>query len=69
LVQDLHFHEAFAATKVSILMVRAAHMLIAAGALPPESPMAVNNPALHVLAATLGVEAPCGETISYIGNR
>lgn len=68
-VENLQYLEVFAATKLAILMVRAAHMLIAAGLLPPDSTMALNNPGAKVLSDTLGFGALEGDTVSYIGNR
>ena len=50
-------------------MVRAAHMMIAAGLMPPDAPMAFNNPASQLLAKTLDLPAPTGTAVSFIGNR
>ena len=68
-VRNLHFYEAFAGLRLSILMVRAAHMMIAAGLMPPDAPMAFNNPASQLLAKTLDLPAPTGAAVSFIGNR
>lgn len=68
-VRDLHFYEAFAGLRLSILMVRAAHMMIAAGLMPPEAPMAFSNPASQLLAKTLDLPAPTAPSVSFIGNR
>ncbi|HTK63046.1 MAG TPA: phosphotransferase family protein [Pseudonocardia sp.] len=68
-VRDIEYYEAFAGTRLSILMVRAAHMMISAGLLPPDATMALNNPALQLVAKLLGLPAPSGEAVSFIGNR
>lgn len=68
-VRNLHFYETFAALRAAILMVRAAGMLIKAGLVPPDSAMAINNPASQLLAAAIGVAAHEGETTSFTGNR
>ncbi|MCX2930015.1 phosphotransferase family protein [Mycobacterium sp. CVI_P3] len=66
---DIDYYEILAATKLSIIMVRAAHMMIAMGLMPADSPMALNNPASQLLAKLLGLSAPTGETATFIGNR
>jgi aminoglycoside phosphotransferase (APT) family kinase protein len=66
---DVDYYEILAATKLSIIMVRAAHMMIAMGLMPADSPMALNNPASHLLAKLLGLSAPTGQTATFIGNR
>lgn len=68
-VKHLHFYEAFSGLRLSILMVRAAHMMIAAGLMSPDAPMAFNNPASQLLAKTLDLPAPTGAAVSFIGNR
>ena len=67
--RDLHYYEAFAATRLSILVVRAAGLMIGAGLLPADSQMAFVNPATNLLADLLGLPAPEGEAAYYIGNR
>jgi aminoglycoside phosphotransferase (APT) family kinase protein len=68
-LQNVDYYEVLAGTRLAILMVRAAHMMIAAGLLPPDSPMALSNPASQLVATLLGLSAPTGETTSFIGNR
>ena len=68
-VQDLHYYEVLAGTRLAILMVRAAHLLIGAGLLPPDAPMALSNPASKLVAELLGLPAPDGAVTSFIGNR
>lgn len=67
--ENLDYYEVLAATKLSAIMVRAAHMMIAAGLLPADAPMALSNPASQLLAKLLGLPAPQGATTSFIGNR
>jgi aminoglycoside phosphotransferase (APT) family kinase protein len=66
---NLAYYEVLAATKLSIIMVRAAHMMISMGLLPPDSPMALSNPASQLLAHLLNLPAPTGLSTSFIGNR
>jgi aminoglycoside phosphotransferase (APT) family kinase protein len=68
-VQNLEYYEAFAALRLSILMCRAGHLMIAAGALPPDNPMPVSNPASQLLATLLGLPAPDGAAVNFVGNR
>jgi aminoglycoside phosphotransferase (APT) family kinase protein len=68
-LRNLDYYEVLAGTRLAIIMVRAAHMLISVGALPPDNPMALNNPASQLVAKLLGLPAPSGDTTSFIGNR
>ncbi|EHN11033.1 putative phosphotransferase [Patulibacter medicamentivorans] len=68
-VRDIDFYEVWAATRLSSIMHRAGNMMIAAGMLPPDAPMKLNNPASQLLAKLIGFEAPTGEAQSFIGNR
>ena len=68
-VKHIDFYEAFAALRLSVLMVRAGRLMIAAGALPPDNPMPFSNPASQLLAKLLGLPAPAGEAASFVGNR
>jgi aminoglycoside phosphotransferase (APT) family kinase protein len=68
-VRDIDYYEIFAGTRLAIIMVRAAHMMINSGLLPPDATMALNNPASQLVAKLLGLPAPSGETVSFIGNR
>ncbi|MGJ6122358.1 phosphotransferase family protein [Mycolicibacterium sp. Y3] len=63
------YYEVLAATKLSIIMVRAAHMMISMGLLPADSPMALSNPASQLLAQLLELPAPTGLTTTFMGNR
>lgn len=68
-IKNVHYYEVFAGTRLAIIMVRAAHMMISAGLLPPEAPMALSNPASQLVAKMLDLPAPTGVTTSFIGNR
>lgn len=68
-LKDIDYYEVFAGTRLAIIMVRAAHMMIAAGLLPPDAPMALSNPASQLVAKLLDLPAPVGATTSFIGNR
>jgi aminoglycoside phosphotransferase (APT) family kinase protein len=68
-VKHIDFYEAFAGLRLSILMHRAGNMMIAAGLLPPDAPMKLNNPASQLLAKLVGLPAPEGSAQSFIGNR
>ena len=68
-VHNLDYYEVLAGTRLAILMVRAAHLMIAAGLLPPDAPMAQSNPASQLVAKLLDLPAPAGATTSFIGNR
>lgn len=68
-LKNVDYYEIFAGTRLAIIMVRAAHMMIAAGLLPPDAPMALSNPASQLVAKLLGLPAPTGVTTSFIGNR
>jgi aminoglycoside phosphotransferase (APT) family kinase protein len=68
-LDDLHYYEVLAALRLSILMHRAGNLMIAAGQLPPDSPMRLSNPASHLLARLLNLPAPVGEAQSFAGNR
>lgn len=68
--QYVDFYEAFAALRGSIIMARLAHMMIAAGMLPPDAEMVYNNPATRVLAALCGLPAPLGVGMTgHVGRR
>jgi aminoglycoside phosphotransferase (APT) family kinase protein len=68
-VENLHFYEVFAALRLALLMVRAAHLMKTAGFLPPESEMAIDNPASQILAELLGLPAPSSAgTTSFFGS-
>jgi aminoglycoside phosphotransferase (APT) family kinase protein len=68
-VKYLQFYEAFAYVRLSVAMIRAARMLIAGGALPPDAGMEFNNPATRLLAEVTGVQSPTEDSQYFIGNR
>lgn len=68
-VPHVDYYEVFAAVRLSALMHRAGNLMIEVGLLPPDAPMKFNNPASQLLAKLIGVEAPTGESQSFIGNR
>ncbi|HEX3716166.1 MAG TPA: phosphotransferase family protein [Trebonia sp.] len=60
--------EVYGGLRFAALMNRAGNMLVDAGALPAEDTMAVNNPATHLLAGLIGVEAPEGTATSFLNS-
>jgi aminoglycoside phosphotransferase (APT) family kinase protein len=66
---NVDYYEAFAALKLSMMMVRAGVLMIGAGKLPADSRMPVNNPAANILAGLLGLPAPAGESDFFVGKR
>ena len=68
-VRNIDYYEALEGTRLAIFMVRAAHMMIPAGLLPPDSLMAQNNPASHLVTQLLGLPAPKGATVSMFHHR
>lgn len=68
-VADLHWFEVLAGVRMTILVARAATLMKAAGHIPPDSPMALINPATALLADLVGVRAPTGDSDYYIDRR
>lgn len=68
-LHNVDYYEVWAGVRLAILMHRAGNLMVAAGLLPPESDMKLNNPASQLLAKLIGAPAPSGETTSFIGNR
>jgi aminoglycoside phosphotransferase (APT) family kinase protein len=68
-VKHIDYYEAFAALRLSILFLRIAHVMIAGGLLPSDSPMGLNNPASQILARLLNLPAPAGEAVNFVGKR
>jgi len=68
-VNHVDYYEAFAALRLSILMLRAGQLMIEAGMIPPDNPMAYSNPASKVLAQLLELPAPEGEVSYFVGKR
>lgn len=63
------FYEILAGTRLSIVMMRLAHMLMDKGLMPPDNPMPTTNPASMVLAGLLGIDPPGAETGWVTGHR
>jgi aminoglycoside phosphotransferase (APT) family kinase protein len=68
-IHDPDWHEAFGGFRFAALMGRAGTMLVQVGALPEGHPMAVSNPATHLLAKLLDVPPPEGESATFLGNQ
>jgi aminoglycoside phosphotransferase (APT) family kinase protein len=68
-VEHLDYYEVFAATRLSMIMVRAARLMIDAGMLPPDSPMGVSNPVSHLLARLLDLPVPAEDVHNFVGRR
>lgn len=68
-IENLHYCMVLTGVRLSICMLRATTLMIRGGLLPPDTAMAINNPATKITAALLGLPTPGGETQSYIGNR
>ncbi|EHN10662.1 putative phosphotransferase [Patulibacter medicamentivorans] len=66
--RNVAFHEVFAGLRFTVMMVRAVALVKAAGAVPPDSSMAHNNPGTQVLARLIDVPAPTGATSHVISN-
>jgi aminoglycoside phosphotransferase (APT) family kinase protein len=67
--RDMHFYDVYSAVRLSILAVRAATMLIDAGVLPPDSPMAHNNPTTDIIIDLLDLPKPETAGDYYMGKR
>lgn len=67
--RDIGYYEVLAGTRGAIMMVRGAQLMVEAGFLPPDTPMATVNPASTVLATLIGEQRPEGVSVSFIGNR
>ena len=68
-VQDLRFWEVFAGVRFCSIVARGATLMIAGGAIPKDSQMAINNPGTRILAELLELPAPTGDADYYVGNR
>jgi aminoglycoside phosphotransferase (APT) family kinase protein len=67
--EHIRFYEALGGMLFVISMVRVSALMVAAGLLPADTPMAVNNPAAQQLAKVLDLPAPGGVAENFIGNR
>ncbi|CQD17867.1 phosphotransferase [Mycobacterium lentiflavum] len=68
-LRDVEFWEVLNGVRFCCIVARGASLMIAGGLLPPDTPMAVNNPGTRVLADILRIPAPEGESAYYVGNR
>jgi aminoglycoside phosphotransferase (APT) family kinase protein len=68
-VRNLDYFELLAGVRVSSVLMRVAHLMKSAGALPPDSPMALHNPGTAMLAKLLGIPLPQGPAQTFVGNR
>lgn len=68
-VQDIAFYDVLAGVRLSIMMARAAEMMAEAGMLPPDSEMAVNNPATQLVGQLIGLAEQSGPAETFIGRR
>jgi aminoglycoside phosphotransferase (APT) family kinase protein len=57
-VRDIEYYEILAATRYAIIVVRSTNLMIAAGAIPPETTMGTNNPVTQLLAGYMGRPIP-----------
>lgn len=60
------YYEVLGALRFAVLMVRAGHLMMKLGTLPPDHPMPLNNPATQWLAHTLDLPAPEGAASSFL---
>jgi aminoglycoside phosphotransferase (APT) family kinase protein len=67
--RHMRFYQAFAGIRVAIMMVRTATLMIAAGALPPDSQFALSNPGSVLLADLIGAPTPPAATENVLGAR
>jgi aminoglycoside phosphotransferase (APT) family kinase protein len=67
--RHMTFYQVFAGLRVAIMMVRTAVLMIAAGALPPDSQFALSNPASVLLADLIGAPTPTAATENVLGSR
>lgn len=66
---DVDFYEAFAALQLAITYLRVGNLMIAAGKLPGDTIIAVNNPCSQLLSKLTGAPPPPGEVENYVGSR
>jgi aminoglycoside phosphotransferase (APT) family kinase protein len=67
--EDLDYYEVLGGLEAALIMVRVARQMIDAGILPPDSPMALVNPATILLSRLIGMPELTGDATSFIGNR
>jgi aminoglycoside phosphotransferase (APT) family kinase protein len=67
--RHLDYYERYSAVFGAIMVLRAGHLMIDAGLIPPDSPMPTTNPASVMLADYLGLPAPGGTVTGWAGHR
>jgi aminoglycoside phosphotransferase (APT) family kinase protein len=68
-MEHLHYYECLAAVFGAIAMLRAGHLMIDAGLVPPDSTVWLTNPPSVMLAGYLDVPVPTGEVTTWAGHR
>jgi aminoglycoside phosphotransferase (APT) family kinase protein len=68
-MRHLHYYECLAAVFGALAMMRAGHLMIDAGLVPPDSMIWLTNPPSVMLAGYLGLPAPTGEVTGWAGHR
>jgi len=68
-VPDIDYYERLALIRLSIIMMRIGKLMIEGGALPPDNPMPISNPASQLLAKFLELPPPVGASANFVGNR
>jgi aminoglycoside phosphotransferase (APT) family kinase protein len=68
-LMHFRYYEVLAGTRLAIVMMRLAHMLMSRGMMPADNPMPMTNPATVVLARLLGMAPLDSETGWVSGHR
>lgn len=68
-VENLDYYMKFAGVRLSILILRAANLMIGAGLLPPDAQMGRLNPAANLTAELFGISMSSETGEYYFGNR
>lgn len=68
-VENLDYYMRFAGIRLSILVMRAANLMIGAGLLPPDAQMGLVNPASNLTAELFGITVSSETGEYYFGNR
>lgn len=68
-VRHLDYYERYAAVFGAIAVLRAGHLMVDVGILPPDSTMWLSNPAAAMLAQYLNMPAPTEPVTGWAGHR
>jgi aminoglycoside phosphotransferase (APT) family kinase protein len=68
-VRHLDYYERLAAVFGALAMLRAGHLMIDAGLVPPDSTIWLTNPPSVLLAGYLDLPVPTGEVVGWAGHR